>query len=247
MTSPLLYARLAAQLAADDLHAAPGMPWRRRALRVAFVVGIAIIVAVALDASAAEPARPTEPLYHVELIILKPTTPLGVAEDWAIEAQRAQPATTTESEDEEAAAEPVPQERLAVRTLAPAQFKLGSIESALGRSGGYEMLKHVGWTQAATPRGAGPSVELADVSGDAPPVRGTVTLERGKYLYLRLNLAYAPDVPPNSLLGATPDMGGPVTFALKQARRIRPFERHYFDHPAFGVIAMVSTVGGSPR
>jgi hypothetical protein len=244
MASHLSYARLAAQLASDDLHAVPEIAWRRRALRVAFAVGIAVVAAAALTASAAEPVRTSEPLYQVELIILKPTTPLGVAEDWAIEAERAQPAAAPESEDEEAATASIQEERLAVRTLSPAQFKLGGIEASLGRSGGYEMLKHVGWTQTATPRGAGPSVELADVSGDTPPVKGTVTLERGKYLYLRLNLAYAPDMPPNSLLGATPGMGA-VTFALKQTRRIRPFERHYFDHPAFGVIAMVSTVGGS--
>jgi len=243
MVSHLSYTRIAAQLASDDLHATPEGTWRRRALRVAFAVGIAVVAAAALTASAAEPARTSEPLYQVELIILKPTTPLGVAEDWAIEAERAQPAAV-ESDDEEAAAGTVQEERLAVRTLTSAQFKLGAIEASLGRSGGYEMLKHVGWTQAATPRGAGPSVELGDVSGDAPPVRGTVTLERGKYLYLRLNLAYAPDAAPSSLLGATPDMSA-VTFAMKQTRRIRPFERHYFDHPAFGVIAMVSTVGGS--
>jgi hypothetical protein len=33
-----------------------------------------------------------------------------------------------------------------------------------------------------------------------------------------------------------------VTFSLNQVRRVRPFERHYFDHPAFGVIAMISPV-----
>jgi hypothetical protein len=32
---------------------------------------------------------------------------------------------------------------------------------------------------------------------------------------------------------------------LDQVRRVRSFERHYFDHPAFGVIAMVAPLTGA--
>jgi hypothetical protein len=29
---------------------------------------------------------------------------------------------------------------------------------------------------------------------------------------------------------------------MHQDRRMRPFERHYFDHPAFGVVAIITPV-----
>ena len=34
----------------------------------------------------------------------------------------------------------------------------------------------------------------------------------------------------------------PVAFQMHQDRRMRPFERHYFDHPAFGVVAIITPV-----
>jgi hypothetical protein len=115
------------------------------------------------------------------------------------------------------------------------------MESSLQRSRGYEVVGHIGWSQIAVPRGSGLAVDLADVGLNGVSVRGTGALERGKYLYLRLNLAYSPADPPASLVG-TVQSDRAVTFSLNQVRRVRPFERHYFDHPAFGVIAMISPV-----
>jgi hypothetical protein len=207
------------------------------------------LAAIALSASAAEPARPPDPLFQVELLIVRPVTPLGVPEDWSVEtgSTTAVPAPGGAEDPEDSADQATPNaEKLAVRTMAPAQFRLGGIAATLERSHNYELIRHVGWTQAATPRGAGLAVEIEDIANDGQPLRGTVALERGRYLHLRVNLTYSPELPPNSLLGATSG-NGPVTFAMNQSRRIRSFERHYFDHPAFGVIAMVSPVGGAPR
>jgi hypothetical protein len=73
---------------------------------------------------------------------------------------------------------------------------------------------------------------------------GTVTLERGRFLHLALELGYTTANPPAALLpsGTAP---APVTFRIRQDRRMRPFERHYFDHPAFGVVAIVTPVAGA--
>jgi Peptidoglycan-binding protein, CsiV len=35
-------------------------------------------------------------------------------------------------------------------------------------------------------------------------------------------------------------------YALQETRRVRTGERHYFDHPAFGVIATVTSLNSGP-
>jgi hypothetical protein len=239
--------RILAMVAADDLRGASAHERSHRARRIGLLLAASVLAAVALTASAAEPPRPTDPLYNVELVILRPVTPIGVPEDWSVEARHALAPATASEADEEASpsSSPTTGGRMAVRTLSTAQYRLSGIDAALARSKGYELIRHVGWTQAPTPRGAGLAVELADIASDSEPLRGTVALERGRYLHLRLDLAYVPATPPNSLLGAVA-ASGPVTFTLRQNRRVKAFERHYFDHPAFGVIAMVSPVGGRP-
>lgn len=200
------------------------------------------VVAVTLQASAAEPARLQDAAYNVELVIFRPLTPLGIPEEWSVETGRGRPTAEVagEAEADNGTASVAPS-RLAVSSLSPALFKLPGIESSLQRSRSYEVIGHIGWTQIAVPRGAGLAVDLSEVGLSGLPVQGTGALERGKYLYLRLNLAYAPGDPPTSLMGDA-QVTGPVRFSLAQVRRVRPFERHYFDHPAFGVIALISPV-----
>lgn len=199
-------------------------------------------VAVALQASAAEPAKLQDTAFHVELVIFRALTPLGIQEDWSIEAGgNPVGAGIASDEDADASSTTSGAGRLAVASLSPALFRLSGIESGLQRSRGYEVIGHIGWTQIAVPRGSGLAVDLAEIGLSGSPVRGTGALERGKYLYLRLNLGYAPVDAPASLVGDV-QRTGPVTFSLNQVRRVRPFERHYFDHPAYGVIALITPV-----
>jgi hypothetical protein len=67
-----------------------------------------------------------------------------------------------------------------------------------------------------------------------------VFLERGLYLHLGMTLTYANPSPPQGLGAASG-----TTFIMNQSRRIRFYERNYFDHPAFGVIALVSPAQGA--
>jgi len=236
-------ARLLLEVAGADLRTGAPRAFTQRLLRISVLAAI-LLALLSIGASAAEAPRTSEPLYQVEILVVRSVTPIGVPEDWSVTSAHAVAAAPSEAEDEEAHSDAeVARERLAVRTLSPAQFRLAAVEASLQRNRGYEVLRHVGWTQAATARGAGLAVELADIASDGQslPLRGTVALERGKYLHLKLDLSYTPESAPSSLLGAT-TATGPITFTLQQQRRVRPFERHYFDHPAFGVIAMVSPV-----
>jgi hypothetical protein len=55
-----------------------------------------------------------------------------------------------------------------------------------------------------------------------------------------MSLTYAMPSPPPEL-SAAPD----TPFTLNQSRRVRFYERNYYDHPAFGVIALVTPSQGS--
>ena len=123
-------------------------------------------------ASAAEAPRPAEPLFHVEILIVRPTTPLGVPEDWSIESAAAQPPAAAEPDEEPETEEAAPPaERLAVQTMAPGQLRLSGLAASLGRSSDYEVLRHLGWTQPATPRGEGLAVQIEDLAGGGQPLR----------------------------------------------------------------------------
>jgi hypothetical protein len=65
-----------------------------------------------------------------------------------------------------------------------------------------------------------------------PGLSGLVYLERGTYLHLGLSLRYA---------GAS----GGAGYALNETRRVKFYEKNYYDHPAFGVIALVTPAQGA--
>jgi hypothetical protein len=75
---------------------------------------------------------------------------------------------------------------------------------------------------------------------NVPGLGGTVFLERGQFLHLGMSLTYAMASPPEGLGAAE---GTP--FTLNQSRRVRFYERNYYDHPAFGVIALVTPLQGA--
>jgi hypothetical protein len=55
-----------------------------------------------------------------------------------------------------------------------------------------------------------------------------------------MTLSFADPAPPQGLGGASG-----TRFIINQSRRIRFYERNYYDHPAFGVIALVSPAQGA--
>ena len=91
----------------------------------------------------------------------------------------------------------------------------------------YRPLLHEAWVQSVAPNSKSRPVRIFQ-KGGVPgnfPVNGYVSLERGHYLHLSVNLEY--------------DAGGQV-YTLDQRRRLRLNELNYLDHPKFGVIATVN-------
>ncbi len=136
-------------------------------------------------------------------------------------------------------------ERSNVQVLSPSEFQLDRIWARLRSSARYSPVAHVAWSQTASPWGRPNEIPVQSLGIDAKGLTGSVALERGEFLHLALQLDYAMDDPPPGL-NAAPG----TVFILHDSHRVRLDERNYFDHPAFGVIALVTPerrAGQTPR
>jgi hypothetical protein len=104
----------------------------------------------------------------------------------------------------------------------------------------YVPVAHTAWAQTASSWGTRAGFSLQKLGIEVPGLSGTVFLERGQWLHLGMSLTYAMAAPPQGL-GAAPD----TPFTINESRRVRFYERSYFDHPAFGVIALVTPAQGA--
>jgi Peptidoglycan-binding protein, CsiV len=198
----------------------------------------AVVTLVSLPAASQEPAAPLVAAYNIEIIIFRATSALGGAENWAAEAGARN--FSNDSNAGESAAGDATQVGRFLSMVPESQYQLADIEKKLRASAGYAPVAHVAWSQTASAWGTRAGFALQRLGIDAPGLTGTVVLERGQYLHLGMTLAYAAANPPAGL-GAPPG----TTFTLNEGRRVRFNERTYFDHPAFGVIALVTPVPGT--
>lgn len=95
-------------------------------------------------------------------------------------------------------------------------------EVLLNRKPQYSILKHISWTQTIPAESAGKAVRI---QGNG--VNGFVQLKRGHNLHLKVGMEYQ-----------EPSTG--YTYTLSEQRRILFNQKHYFDHPRFGIIISVS-------
>jgi len=180
------------------------------------------------------PAAPAPgPVYNIEIIVFRATTALGGAENWSAEAGARSIAGG------ESAAESL-QVGHFVGALPPSAWQLGELESRLRASGAYVPVAHAAWSQTASSWGTRAGFAVQRIGLDVPGLSGNVFLERGQFLHLGMTLTYAMSAPPAGL-GAAAD----TPFTINESRRVRFYERNYFDHPAFGAIALVTPAQGA--
>jgi hypothetical protein len=116
-----------------------------------------------------------------------------------------------------------------VEPLPESAWQLTGFEQSLLRRGDYPLLAHTAWVALVPPNGR-TTARLEDVLKEGTPLAGSVALQRGQYLFLGVEVDYL----------AEPG----VSYGMREKRRIKFGERHYFDHPAFGVIAQVVPARG---
>ena len=157
--------------------------------------------------------------YNIEIIVFRNGG--GGGEDWSASGAHASLGGPG-SEDGSAGAAQVG--RL-VGILPAAQYQLSADEGRL-RTAGYAVLAHVAWTQTASSWGSRAGFTLARLGGGAGGVSGLVYLERGSYLHLGMSLRYG-------------------AYELSEMRRVKFYDKNYFDHPGFGVITLLTPTQGA--
>ncbi len=167
--------------------------------------------------------------YDVELIIFRTLTSQATPEAWPLDPGATQPqgAADEEAPDAETTISPAPSApTMTFPALPPAKFKLTALTDTLRRSRDYRPLAHFGWTQPGFLRGDARYMSLEGLIPADTGISGRIALSRGRFLHLTLDLVYH-----------SPE-GQRMT--LRQTRRMRSNERHYIDHPAMGVIAVIT-------
>ena len=178
--------------------------------------------AVLATAQAPAPAAaPTATVYNVELLVFSGNG--GSAEDWSAPGARV-PAGGGDSSSGNA------QVGRFVAALPLSQFQLANEAAKLRASGRYQILTHIAWQQTASTWGTKAGFTLARLGSQAGGLSGLIYLERGTYLHLGVNLAY--------------NTGGP-TYRIGESRRVKFYDRQYYDHPVIGVLAMVTPAQGA--
>jgi hypothetical protein len=198
---------------------------------------LGLAAALALGASlsgSAEDAAATASVYNVEMIIFRDSTAQGGAENWVSQGASARNIAGDES------ASGAAQIGHFVALLPAASYQLGELESRLRASGAYVPVAHFAWSQTASSWGTRAGFSLQRLGVDVEGLSGTVFLEHGQFLHLGMILNYAMPAPPQGLNAAP---GTP--FTINESRRVRFYERNYFDHPAYGVIALVTPAQGA--
>ena len=215
------------------------MDLRHALTRVLTLLLAALLCGAALPAAAQEPApapappAAPAPVYNIEVIVFRATSALGGAEDWSAQAG----ARNIAGEESASGAATVGH---FVAPLPPSIWQLGELENRLRASGVYVPVAHTAWSQTASSWGTRAGFPVQKLGIDVPGLSGTVFLERGQWLHLGMSLTYTMANPPQGL-GAGPD----TPFTINDSRRVRFYERNYFDHPAFGVIALVTPAQGA--
>jgi hypothetical protein len=154
--------------------------------------------------------------------------------------------------DAEPEDEPEPRPDTEFVLMAEDDYQLDEVMEHLRRIDAYEPLMHFGWTQATWPEEETDAIPLRRFAEPPEGVDGNLTLYLSRYLHLVVDLQL--DAPPTAEVLSRDDMtaGGeflgyaegeqqvlPVRYSIQENRILKNGELRYFDHPKFGVLALV--------
>jgi hypothetical protein len=182
------------------------------------------LVAVSASLPTALAQTPNPRVYTVEIIVFRNGSGAGGAEDWNSKPVARGPDTPD-----------APVTGKFVQAIPAAQFQLNEVAKKLQATTNYQPIAHFAWQQTASSWGSRAGFTVAKLAGNVPGLSGIFYLESGTYLHLGMALNYQTSNPPEAL-GAAPG----TVFMLSEARRVRFDKLSYYDHPAFGVIALVT-------
>jgi len=206
--------------------------WRPPARRLpALLTALALLLALPAPAAwpqaTATAAASGQTIYNVELIVFAASGGPSVREDWTAGGGR----LARGSDGGESASAGALVGRF-VGPLPAAQYQLNDLQAKLATSGAWRPIAHVAWSQSASSWGSRAGFTLQQLGVRVPGLTGTVFLERGTFLHLGMSLKYSAG-------------DGRATYDLTEIRRVKFYDKNYYDHPAFGVIALVTPAAGA--
>ncbi len=169
-------------------------------------------------AAPATVAQEPAPVYRVEVLVFRHLTAPDADSEVFVPAA---PDPDGEADDT------LPAPRAAAgefRRIARDELRLVQAYETMRRSRDYSPMIHIGWIQEGRPRSSAVPYRLSGGSGNYT-VSGTARLVLEQRLRLDVDLEMTGD-------------DGP--FYLADGRPLRRGDLHYFDHPRFGVIAVVT-------
>jgi len=193
-------------------------------MKLLAVVALALAGALTSLPVARAQTAPSQNVYTIEVIVFRNLSGAGGPEDWGARAVARGPETPD-----------APVTGRFVRSVPSSEFQLNDVEARLRNTTNYPPVAHFAWQQTASSWGSRAGFTVAKLAGNVPGLSGIIYFESGTYLHLGMSLNYQAGSPPAGL-GADPG----TVFNLTESRRVRRFERNYYDHPAFGVIALVT-------
>jgi hypothetical protein len=193
-------------------------------LRALITLAALTLVVGLMPAPAVQAQAPSATVYTIEVIVFRNLSGAGGAEDWS-----AKPVSRRPDQPDS------PVTGRFVAPVPPAQYQLNDVAAKLRATTNYQPVAHFAWQQTASSWGSGAGFTVAKLAGNVPGLSGIFFLEAGSYLHLGMTLNYQSANPPAGL-GAAPG----TVFMLSESRRVKRYERNYYDNPAFGVIALVT-------
>ncbi|MEH6504291.1 MAG: CsiV family protein [Cycloclasticus sp.] len=132
------------------------------------------------------------------------------------------------------------QSNQAFSPLAVNQQHLHGVLARLKKLSSYTPLQHGGWIQPVEENGVRKGVNIVQ-QVNFRQLEGSITFHRGRYLHLDIDLQLSEL---DSLISnaASGIISSPALYRLKETRRLKTSESNYFDHPRFGVIAIVEAI-----
>lgn len=188
------------------------------------------------------------PWYEIELIIFEPVDPPVTTEKW--------PAVIEEPVLDNAV-ELLPPAGPQVTPAAFQQLDASRLQltpqvKRLTAGNRYRVLLHTGWRQPLQENGPGTPVYISSLPRSARPgnnpetvpesyVDGVITLLLTRYLHFKAHLVYTnPEVDLARQISQQDNSSAVIErFVMKESRRVKRQELHYFDHPYFGMVARV--------
>ena len=158
--------------------------------------------------------------------------------------------------------------RIELHLLDSENYTMGDIYRKLQQLEAYQPIMHAAWTQTTPPKETAPAVHLRALGQPPPGLDGSVTLYRGRYLHLVVDLALeasGPDARQNMMstdrlvtYGDRPTRESdgrdvfdpipvqPVRYRILEDRIMKTGDLRYFDHPRFGVVARITEPEDDP-